>query len=183
MVAEYGCGCDREVELACPGELDRAEVFGRGRVGQPLRRGRGFCAPVEHRGRQAAERAGRVIPRRALAERGGSRRAAAAAAQSAVGEDPYSDRHDEHRGDSRRRHGGGFADPLPESRERVAEPALCGAAALHSQPQFVVETGTGPRRLERVVQLTLQGLNLELLFLLAHALSFWTSSRKALNAR
>ena len=102
---------------------------------------------------------------------------------AAIGEDPHSEQQDEEARDRGSRHRRHVADALHQAGERVAEPSRKRPPGLHAEPELVVETDARPRRRERVVQLTLERLQLELVVLFAHTPSFCTASFNAFSAR
>src|SRR4029077_2252942 len=114
--------------------------------------------------RQLAEvaREGLSGRRRRRALYAGRRGAAAAVTQTVHGNDPDADGDDQYQRGRRRGHRGHLAYAVPESRERIAEPALSGPARLNAQLELILEGGPRARGLESVVELALQSLQLEL---------------------
>src|SRR5207302_10575174 len=131
--------------------------------------------PAESAGRQLVWRRAVVLRR--------SARATPPAPEAAQSHSPCADDDHEqsrHRGGG---HGGHFPDAPEEPCDGVAEPTCRGPARLPPQPQLVLESRPRARGRERVVELALKGLDLELVFRLAHASAFRTASFSARTAR
>ena len=109
---------------------------------------------------QLAELAQRQIGRLGPLGVGAVRRAEP---KAAVQQDAGANHHDQQHGDRAERDGRRLAEPSAHGADRVAQARPQRPPRLHPQPQLVLVAAAGPRRRERIVQLALERLKVEVL--------------------
>ena len=102
--------------------------------------------------------------------------------QAAQGEDARAEEHDERNRNRARRQRGRLPYAANQAGDAFPETRHDRPARLHAQTQRVLESRSRTRRLESIVELALEGQQLEV-FLLAHSPSLWTEYRRALSPR